>query len=108
MRGPNAVKKMATNVYVIRSQFVGGTASFNDITILDVHPGVRLNCTMFLQNFPWTRRPDQYSDFASKVVYPWATTGDTVLFMNTSYPQDPAVYISAPIPVTGKLIGLAP
>ena len=95
---------MATDLYVMRSQFVGGTASFDDIQILDVHAGVRLNLTVFLPTFPWTRRPDSYTDFASKVVYPWAVTGDTVLFMNTSYTQDPAVYISAPIPVTGKLL----
>ena len=60
--------------------------------------------TVFLSRFPYTRRPDSYADFASKVVYPYGEpTGDTVLFMNVSYPQDPAVFLTDPIAVTGTV-----
>ena len=102
MRGLNVQQKAATYNYVKRVQFSNGLASFNNMEILDVHPGIRLNMTMFLSRFPYTRRPDSYTDFASKVVYPWGgPTGDTVLFMNVSYTQDPAVFLTDPIPITG-------
>ena len=102
MRGSNVVRKKATQNYVIRSQFVAGTASFSDIQILDVHPGVRLNLTMFSSRFPYTRRPASYSDTASIVVYPWDTTENSVLFMNTSYQQDPAVFLTNSIQIIGN------
>ena len=101
MRGSNTVQKKATHNYVIRSQFVGGTATFSDVQILDVHPGVRLNLTVFLARFPWTRRPDDFSDSNNMVVYPWVSTGYNVLYMDTSKPSPPAVYITSPIQVTG-------
>ena len=89
-----------------RVQFQTGNATFEDMAILDVHPAVRLNLTVFLSRFPWSRRPDSYTDFASKVIFAY-DGGDTVLFMNTSYAQDPAVYLSPPIEVTRKLLCLS-
>lgn len=103
MRGQSVSKKTATGNYVQRIQFIDGIGTFQQISILDVHPGIRLNLTVFQSHFPWIRRPDSYTDFASKVVYPYGgPSGDTVYFMNTSYPQDPAVFLTPRIEVTGK------
>lgn len=80
----------------IRKQCVNGTATFNDVRILNETTNIQLNFTQILPYYPWERVPPNYNE---TLVYD-TTTRTFNTFVATSY--SPAVVFSPPFNVTSK------
>ena len=80
----------------VRKQCTAGTATFNDVRVLEEVEDLQLNFTQTLPYYPWERVPPTYNE---TIVYDFTTfTFNT----NAAVGNSPAVVFTPPINVTCK------